>query len=320
MSGPLDAVTFGEAMAMFMACEPGPLHAVTTFERGLAGAETNVAVGLARLGHRSGWIGRLGADPFGIYALETLRAEGVDTRAASVDETAPTGFQLKGLALGGDPEVRYFRAGSAGSRLASTEDTDEAIASARHLHLTGIPLALSASTRAFALRALEIARAHGATVSFDPNIRPSLWTSEAELIDTTNAIAARADWVLPGRSEGRLLTGRDSADGIADFYLGLGASRVAVKDGAAGASLHTAGHRWDHAGFRVSVIDTVGAGDGFAAGLISAYLDGLDDASALERASAVGALATTHRGDRDGLPTRAQLSAFTAGATLAPAP
>ncbi|AMM32007.1 2-dehydro-3-deoxygluconokinase [Sinomonas atrocyanea] len=319
MSGALDAVTFGEAMAMFMACEPGPLHAVSTFERGLAGAETNVAVGLARLGHRSGWIGRVGADPFGTYALETLRAEGVDTRAASVDGTAPTGFQLKGLALGGDPEVRYFRAGSAGSRLASTEDTDEAIASARHLHLTGIPLALSASTRAFALRALEIARAHGATVSFDPNIRPTLWTSEGELIDTTNAIAARADWVLPGRSEGRLLTGRDSADGIADFYLGLGASRVAVKDGAAGASLHAAGHRWDHAGFRVSVVDTVGAGDGFAAGLISAYLDGLDDASALERASAVGALATTHRGDRDGLPTREQLSAFTAGATLAPA-
>ncbi|MGT2463714.1 sugar kinase [Sinomonas atrocyanea] len=297
-----------------------PLHAVSTFERGLAGAETNVAVGLARLGHRSGWIGRVGADPFGTYALETLRAEGVDTRATSIDGTAPTGFQLKGLALGGDPEVRYFRAGSAGSRLASTQDTDQAIASARHLHLTGIPLALSASTRAFALRALEIARAHGATVSFDPNIRPTLWTSEAELIDTTNAIAARADWVLPGRSEGRLLTGRDSADGIADFYLGLGASRVAVKDGAAGASLHAAGHRWDHAGFRVSVVDTVGAGDGFAAGLISAYLDGLDDASALERASAVGALATTHRGDRDGLPTREQLSAFTAGATLAPAP
>ncbi|GAB2754192.1 sugar kinase [Sinomonas soli] len=320
MSGDLDAVTFGEAMAMFMACEPGPLHEVTTFERGLAGAETNVAVGLARLGHRSGWIGRVGADPFGTYALETLRAEGVDTRAATVDESAPTGFQLKGLSLGGDPEVRYFRAGSAGSRLAASEAADACIASARHLHLTGIPLALSPSTRAFALRALEVARAHGATVSFDPNIRPTLWASEAELIDATNAIASRADWVLPGRAEGLLLTGRDSADGIADFYLALGASRVAVKDGAAGASLHTAGGRWDHAGFRVSVVDTVGAGDGFAAGFISALLDGLDDAAALERASAVGALATTHRGDRDGLPTRAQIAAFTAAATLAPAP
>lgn len=320
MSAALDAVTFGEVMAMFMACEPGPLHAVTTFERGLAGAETNVAVGLARLGHRSGWIGRVGADPFGTYALETLQAEGVDTCAVTVDDAAPTGFQLKGLALGGDPEVRYFRTGSAGSRLTASETTDACIASARHLHLTGIPLALSASTRAFALRALDVARANGATVSFDPNIRPTLWSSEAELVEVTNAVASRSDWVLPGRTEGLLLTGRDTADGIADFYLALGASRVAVKDGAAGASLHTEHGRLDHAGFRVDVVDTVGAGDGFAAGLISAFLDGLDDASALERASAVGALATTHRGDRDGLPTRGQLAAFAAAATLAPAP
>jgi 2-dehydro-3-deoxygluconokinase len=314
----LDAVTFGEAMAMFMACDPGPLHEVAAFERGLAGAETNVAVGLARLGHRSGWIGRVGADPFGSYALATLRAEGVDTGAATVDDAAPTGFQLKGLALGGDPEVFYFRKGSAGSRLTASEATDACIASARHLHLTGIPLALSASTRAFAVRALEIARANGATVSFDPNIRPTLWSSEAELVEATNAIAAAADWVLPGRTEGLLLTGRDSADGIADFYLALGASRVAVKDGAAGASLHTAHGRLDHPGFRVGVVDTVGAGDGFAAGLISAYLDGLDDAAALERASAVGALATTHRGDRDGLPTRGGLDAFIAAAAMAP--
>lgn len=319
MSGTLDAITFGEVMAMFMACTPGPLNEVTMFERGLAGAETNIAIGLARLGHRSGWIGRVGDDPFGVYALDALRAEGVDTGAATVDATAPTGFQLKELAPGGDPEVRYFRKGSAGSRLTATDATDAAIASARHLHLTGIPLALSPDTRAFALRALDVARAHGATVSFDPNIRPVLWNSEAELVEATNAIAARADWVLPGRAEGRLLTGRDTADGIADFYLALGASRVAVKDGAAGASLHTGAGRLDHAGFRVQPVDTVGAGDGFAAGLISAYLDGLDDAAALERACAVGALATTHRGDRDGLPTRAQLAAFIAAATLAPA-
>jgi 2-dehydro-3-deoxygluconokinase len=306
----LDAVTFGEVMAMFVATEPGPLERVTTFTRALAGAETNVATGLARLGHRTGWIGRIGDDPFGRFALAELAAAGIDISTVSIDADAPTGFQLKSYAGGGDPEVVYFRRNSAGSRLAPSAALDAYIAGARHLHLTGIPLALSATTRAFAFRAVDVARAAGLTVSFDPNLRPSLWSSAEDMVAVTNEMAARADWVLPGLGEGVLLTGRADAAGIAAHYLDRGAARVVIKDGSAGCSSFTAAGRVDQPVFPVRVVDTVGAGDGFAAGLISAHLDGLSEAGSLERAAAVGALAITSPGDKDGLPDRAGLERF----------
>ena len=306
----LDVVTFGEVMAMFVAEEPGPLERVARFRRALAGAETNVATGLARLGHRVGWIGRVGDDPFGRYALTELAAAGVDTTAVTLDSDAPTGFQLKSRADGGDPEVVYFRRNSAGSRLAPSPATDEYVAGAQHLHVTGIPLALSASTRDFAFRAVDVARAAGATVSFDPNLRPTLWASPEEMVRVVNEMAARADWVLPGLTEGALLTGRCDADGLAAYYLERGATCVVIKNGAAGASAHTVEGRIDQPVFPVRVVDTVGAGDGFAAGLISASLEGLDLPGRLRRAAAVGALATTSPGDKDGLPTRAELAEF----------
>ncbi len=310
----LDVVTFGEVMAMFVAGEPGPLERVKGWTLALAGAETNVAIGLSRLGHRVGWIGRVGAEPFGRFAVAELTASGVDTSMVSVDPEARTGFALKSRAEGGDPQVVYYRKGSAGSRLEASPDSDAFLARARHVHLTGIPLALSASTRAFAFRALDVARAAGATISFDPNLRPSLWSDRQEMIEVTNACAARADWVLPGLSEATELTGLTTADEVAAHYLDGGATMVVVKQGGRGASLHTKAGSWTHEVFPVTVVDTVGAGDGFATGLISAMLDGLAPAAALERAIAVGACAVTSSGDKDGLPDRDQLTAFLAAA------
>lgn len=310
--GGLEVVTFGEAMAMFVADEPGPLHEVGRFTRALAGAEANVAVGLARLGHRVGWIGQVGDDPLGRYALDELAASGVIVDAAIVDSEASTGFQLKRCSDGEDADVAYFRRWSAGSRLSASDVTDSWIAASRHLHLTGIPLALSPTTRDFAMRALRVARDCGLTISFDPNLRPSLWPSQTEMVRVMNDVAATADWVLPGLAEGRLLAGSPAADAdeIAQFFLGLGAHRVVVKAGAAGATSHTRTEVLHSPVFPVQVVDTVGAGDGFAAGLISAALDGLSTDRALERAAAVGALAVTSAGDKDGLPDRAQLTAF----------
>lgn len=306
----LEVVTFGEVMAMFVATEPGPLEHVGSYRRALAGAETNVATGLARLGHRVGWVGRVGDDPFGRFALRELAAAGVDISTVTLDSDAPTGFQLKSMAAGGDPDVVYFRRGSAGSRLAPSPVTDDYIASACHLHLTGIPLALSASARDFAFRAVDVARAAGATVSFDPNLRPSLWPSREEMVAVVNRMAGRADWVLPGIEEGHALTGQRSPERIAAFYLERGASRVVVKKGSAGAAVWTGEGSWEQPVFPVPVVDTVGAGDGFAAGLISASLEGGDLHAQLRRAAAVGALATTSPGDKDGLPSRGDLEDF----------
>lgn len=316
----LDAVTFGEVMAMFVATESGPLDRVASFTRALAGAETNVAIGLARLGHRVGWVGRVGDDHFGRFAIAELAGSGVDTAAVSVDPVAATGFQLKSRADGGDPEVAYFRRNSAGSRLSPSEAADAYIASARHLHVTGIPLALSPTTRDFTLRAIRTARTAGLTVSFDPNLRPGLWASEEEMIRVTNEVAATADWVLPGLAEGRLLAGLPDADAaqLARFYLERGVQRVVVKAAMHGASLHTADGSWQQPIFPVKVVDTVGAGDGFAVGLISAHLEGLPLEAGLVRAAAIGALATTSSGDKDGLPDREALAAFLAESSSNP--
>jgi 2-dehydro-3-deoxygluconokinase len=313
----LDAVTFGEAMAMFVAQESGPLHRATTFVQATAGAETNVATGLARLGHRSGWVGRLGKDPLGRFVEEELRGCGIDLTRVETDPEAPTGFQLKSRADGGDPEVVYFRRESAGSRLAWSEPMATYVSSARHLHLTGIPLAIFETARDFAFRAVAAARAGGASVSFDPNLRPSLWASEEEMIAVVNEVAALADWVLPGVEEGRVLTGHTDPAAIAEHYLASGVTRVVVKNGCAGAVAFGPEGAVRQPAFQVDVVDTVGAGDGFAAGLISAHLDGLEIEPALERAAAVGALATTSAGDKDGLPDRERLARFLATSSVA---
>ena len=308
-----DVVTFGEVMAMFVADEPVPLHRARRFSRALAGAEVNVATGLVRLGHGCGWIGRVGDDPLGAHAVAELREEGVDLTHVTVDPAAPTGFQLKSRTEDGDPEVVYFRKGSAGSRPTASSEVDAYLRGARHLHVTGIPAALSAQARDFTVRAMEVAREAGLTISFDPNLRPVLWPGEQEMIQVVNELACRADWVLPGLEEGRQLTGGADAAGVARHYLTRGVRRVVVKDGLRGAVLAEAGGSRTQAAFEVDAVDSVGAGDGFAAGLISAHLDGCDAADALRRAAAVGALATTSHGDRDGLPRRAALDAFLTG-------
>ncbi len=305
-----EVLTFGEAMAMFVAEEPGPLERVARFRRAMAGAETNVATGLARLGHRAGWIGRVGDDPFGRFIHTALSSTGIDTGHVTIDPQAPTGFQIKSHAGGGDPEVVYFRKNSAGSRLAWDPALEGYIGGARHLHVTGIPLALSPSTRDFAFRAVQVARDHGVTVSFDTNLRPVLWPSTQEMIDVTHQMIRLADIVLPGASEGQVLLGTKDPIEIGRRYLDMGASTVIVKDGGQGATVVTREEVLHRNVFPVQVVDTVGAGDGFAAGFISGSLDRLTTRGCLRRAAAVGAMATTSPGDRDGLPSRLELTTF----------
>lgn len=298
-----EVVTFGEVMAMLVASEAGPLEDVDRFDVRLAGAEMNVAVGLARLGHRVRYLGAVGDDPFGARARRTLAAEGIDISALAVSTSAPTGFQLKNRVQRGDPAVVYFRRGSAAAELAWTPELERAVSRARHLHVTGIFPALAPHTHDITAGAMRAARRAGATVSFDPNLRPSLWTDETSMIAGVNELAALADCVLPGLAEGRRLTGRETAAGIAEHYRARGAAEVVVKSGSRGASAHGRRGSWHAPACPVRVVDTVGAGDGFAAGWISARISGADEPTALRRACAVGALATTSEGDMDGLPT-----------------
>lgn len=310
-SQPLDVVTFGEAMAMFVATTGGELHEVSEYVRRAAGAELNVAIGLARLGLRSGWVSRLGNDSFGRFILDTLDAEHVDRRAVTQDPLYPTGFQLKSKACDGtDPIVEYFRKGSAASRLSSADFDQDYFGGARHLHVSGVAAALSPESYALAAHAAGWMKRRGKTVSFDPNLRPVLWRSQEEMVARLNALAFSADYVLPGIKEGLILTGHGQPEAIADFYLARGVRAVVIKTGADGAYYKTdGGDRGVVPAVRVAnVVDTVGAGDGFAVGVISALLEGLTLREAVARGNQIGALAIQVIGDSEGLPDREQLA------------
>ncbi|ADX45571.1 2-dehydro-3-deoxygluconokinase [Paracidovorax avenae ATCC 19860] len=305
-----DVVTIGEAMVLFAAQAPGALESVTRFQRFSAGAELNVAIGLARLGLRVGYLSRLGDDSFGRSLLGAMRQEGVCTTLVETTPAQPTGFMLKSRSDdGSDPQVEYFRRGSAASAMGPQDLHRLAAVRARHLHLTGISPALSPGCRELVFETLRWARGQGMGISFDPNLRPRLWPSAKEMARTVNALAGLSDIVLPGVTEGRMLTGRDSPPDIARFYLDAGAGEVLVKLGAEGAWCACRNGTASHVpGFAVDkVIDTVGAGDGFAVGVISARLEGLDLHAAARRANAIGARVVQFPGDSDGLPTRAQL-------------
>lgn len=306
-------LTFGEAMAMFVAETPGELATVEHFQRRLAGADNNVAIGLARLGFDVAWMSRVGSDSFGQFIRQALEAEGVDSRHIHTDPSHPTGLLFKERAEhGADPKVTYFRRGSAASHLCIEDAESVDMAALTHLHATGITPALSESAAQLSRHMMQQARTAGASVSFDPNLRPTLWPSDALMRDTLNALAALADWVLPGLSEGRLLTGQTSPKAIADFYLERGVKAVVIKLGPEG-SYYRGVLGGQLASFSVpgqpvaNVVDTVGAGDGFAVGVISALLDGLPPLQALQRGNLIGAQAVQVVGDMEGLPTRQQL-------------
>lgn len=312
-NGALDVVTIGEAMAMFVARETGDLAAAETFIKRAAGAELNVAIGLARLGLKVGWVSRVGDDSFGRFICQVLESEGVDRRQVMKDARYPTGFQLKSkVDDGSDPLVEYFRKGSAASHLSVEDFNSDYFGAARHLHLSGVAAALSASSLALLKHSAKEMRARGKTISFDPNLRPVLWRSEEEMRQQLNHLAEYADWVLPGEKEGYILTGYRQPEAIADFYLDKGVKAVVIKTGCDGAWYKTAqGEQGQVEALRVeNVVDTVGAGDGFAVGVISALLEGKTLPQAIKRGNRIGSLAIQVIGDSEGLPTRSELGDF----------
>ncbi|WP_407309368.1 sugar kinase [Pseudomonas sp. nanlin1] len=306
--GEHDILCFGETMAMLVAEQSGDLASVERFHKRIAGADSNVAIGLARLGFNVAWLSRVGSDSLGRFVIASLQREGLDCRYVGIDNSHPTGFQFKSRETDGrDPTVEYFRRGSAASHL-SVADVAPSLLKARHLHATGIPPALSSSLLELSHHLMQQHRQAGHTVSFDPNLRPTLWPDQASMIERINACAALADWVLPGLAEGQLLTGYKAPADIAAFYLDQGARAVVIKLGPEGAYFRSAEQQGTVAGVAVArVIDTVGAGDGFAVGVISGLLEGLPLASAVTRGNWIGSRAVQSVGDMEGLPTRREL-------------
>lgn len=304
-------ILFGEPMAMFTAEEEGPLEEVELFRRSLAGAEVNVCTGLTRLGHKVEYITKLGKDPLGKYVQNFLNKEGIGTKFITFDSIYKTATMLKSKVSSGDPITAYYRKGSAFSHM-SAEDIDKIdLDGIALVHVTGIPPALSISCREATYRLMERAKENNCYITFDPNLRPALWESEEVMIKVINELASKCDLILPGISEGLILTGSSEAEKIANYYQELGVKDVIIKEGSKGAYVRSDSKTYRIPGFKVNkVVDTVGAGDGFAVGIISGKLEGLELEESIIRANAIGAIQVTFVSDNEGLPTREELDRF----------
>ncbi|MEU7206345.1 sugar kinase [Streptomyces sp. NPDC045470] len=310
-----DVVCLGETMVTFMPTRPGRLADVPSFERGVGGAESNVACALARTGHRTRWISRLGTDGFGDHVRDAVAACGVDVSHVQRDPVRPTGVYFRtageratGTETGaGEAEVAYYRAGSAASAMSPELLDADALRDTRVLHLTGITAALSDSCLDV-LRALTAPAPGRPLVSFDVNYRVGLWRDRTVrgpelLLD----LARRCDLVFVGEDEAAAAWDLRGPDAVRDAL--PEPAVLVVKQGADGATAYA--RRTDgtdtvtHApALTVDVVAPVGAGDAFAAGFLSATLRDLPLFARLRHGHLMAAASLTVPGDVGPPPSR----------------
>jgi 2-dehydro-3-deoxygluconokinase len=304
-----DVVTFGESMVLFASGERDKLENAASYHASIGGAESNCAIGLARLGHTVCWVSRLGSDPFGSRVLKTLRGECVDVGRVEISTNEPTGIMFKEPAPGNASRVFYYRRNSAAAALrAGSFDGLET----KYLFVTGITPALSLSNRALTFELVDRFRDACAKVVFDPNMRFRLWTvDEARTVFLD--LARKSDILVPSLTEAEILTGFTEPNSMLDGLRSLGPSKVVLKAGDQGAWYADGEERGFCPCFPVTEIDPVGAGDAFCAGLISGLLDGGALPDAVLRGAALGAFCVSAFGDYQGLPDRAALQELIAG-------
>lgn len=302
-----EVVTFGETMGLLFPAGSKGIEYSPLLEQSFGGAESNLAIGLARLGHRVGWFGLLGSDPIGNIIEKRLRGEGVDVSRCKRASGSPTGLMLR-EAVAGKSSVYYYRKFSAASTMTPAHLDEAYLTGAKMLHVTGITTALSASCRETVLEAVRIAKRNGVKVCFDPNLRLKLWTIE-EARETLLPIAQEADYFLPGLDELKLLYDTDDTDRIFENLHKLGCVCI-VKGGEAETFVVHGGTVESVPFFPVErVVDTVGAGDGFCAGFLAGVLRGMSNVEAVRIGSLIGAMVVQVEGDWQGLPTWEQVEA-----------
>jgi len=294
----VDVVTAGESMLALRG--EGPLRLGGGLAVSIAGAESNVAIGMSRLGHRVAWAGRVGQDESGALVMRTLAAEGVDGRAIARAGYRATGMLIFEKRLPDVTRVEYHRRDSAGSRWCAADAERALSLNPRLVHVTGITPALSEEAREATYALVDGAKRQGATVSVDINFRSRLWSAETAAPHLSRLVSG-ADIVIASPDELDLVGGDPAA------LIRAGAREVVVKNGAAGATAYDAERSVTVPARKVTVVDSIGAGDAFSSGYLSGSLDGLSLGERMERAVVLGAFAVSSDGDWEGLPRRDEL-------------
>lgn len=298
-------LTFGETMALMRADQVGPLAHASTLSLGIGGSESNVAIGLQRLGVQAVWCGRVGSDSLGNLVEREIRAEGVDVRIA-VDPAAPTGLMIKERRTPATQRVSYYRAGSAGSGIKPEDINEQLITNAALLHVSGITPALSPQAEATLRYAVETAKTHNVIVSFDLNFRGNLWSPD-KAGSLYRDIIPLADIVFAGDDEAAIAVGAGEPEDLARRISALGPSQAVIKLGADGALALVDGTIIRQEAVTIDAVDTVGAGDAFVAGYLAELITGSGPQDRLKTAAATGAFACLVPGDWEGFPRRHEL-------------
>ncbi len=310
-----DVVSCGELLIDFVALRRGVrLADAPAFRRAAGGAPANVAVGVARLGKRAAFLGQVGDDDFGHYLAATLEHAGVDVRGLRFSSTARTALAFVSLRADGERDFLFYRHPSA-DMLWRPEDVDYSVTGATRIFHFGSISLIDEPTRSATLAAIAHARAHGARISYDPNLRLPLWPSPTVAREGILLGWRVAEIVKVSEEELAFLTGSSDPTAARDLWHDR-LQLVVVTHGARGCTFLTADEIGAVPGFSVRVVDTTGAGDGFVAGLLVGLLEHSDDRSTatleqvLRFANAVGALVCTRRGAIPALPSRPRVERF----------
>ena len=292
----IDIVSIGEPMIEFNQTRPGE----PDYLQGFGGDTSNMIIAAARAGARTAYVTRVGDDDFGRMFLALWKDEGVDTRGVAIDPQAHTAVYF--VRHGPDGHVfSYLRAGSAASRMRPEDLPIALIREARYVYASGISMAISASAADSVLAAFEAARAAGAKVSFDSNLRLKLWPlPRARAL--IGAAAGMADYFFPSIEDAHALSGLDEADAMVDWAHRLGAGAVFLKLGAKGAMASDGARREHIPGWNVRAVDATGAGDCFCGAALARLAAGDSIWDAARYANAAAALATTGFGAVAPLP------------------
>ena len=294
----------------------GPLRYATEFERRPGGAESTVAVGVARLGHSAGWVSKLGDDEFGEYILNVMRGEMVDVSTVRKSSTEQTGVFFRENRAAGPSSVYYYRKSSAFSTFCPEDLDEDYIASAKLLHLTGITPGLSQSCRATVARAVDIAKANGVKVVLDPNYRAKVW-SASEARPHLENLMLQADYVLAGQEDLAKLTGMTGETELLAYLHGLGLTDVILKLGREGAILSSDDNVERITSYLVDEpVDRFGVGDSFAAGFLVGLLKEQSLKEAVALGNAVAGWSIRLPGNIEALPNWNELQQFRSSSTF----
>ena len=293
-----------------------PLEKSENFNKYLGGSPANIAVGMARLGNRVGFLGRVSDDAFGRFVTEYFENEGIDvSHIRPCEHGEKLGLTFTEMKSPTESSILMYREGVADLQLCP-DDVDEAyIASSASLLISGTALCTS-PTREASFKALSYARRLGVPVIFDADYRAYTWKSLDEIAIYTSLVAEKADIIMGSREEFDLmerLLGLDGSDeASARYWMDRGAKVCIIKHGKSGSRAYSTEGCYQVSPFPVTALKGFGGGDGYASSFLHAYMAGHSLADSLERGSASAAmLVASHACSRD-MPTEGALEEFIA--------